>query len=72
MKKSEFDLFLEEVRKAGYHSYIWWAAYMWRNLTKKQVQTMHDVIVCKPEVLKVERNGKTIYQFPSGIEWMVE
>lgn len=72
MKKSEFDTFLEEVRRAGYHSWIWWAAYMWMNMTKRQAHIMAELLDYKPEVLKVIRNEQKIYQFSSGIEWTVK
>lgn len=69
MKAKAFTLFCEEVQTAVATSPVWRFAEYWDGMTAKQRAAVAVILKTKPEVNKLERYGKTVFQFPTGREW---
>lgn len=69
MKTSEFRGFKQTVATANEDSDIWSFAFLWVNLTDKQVKQIGDIIQNKPYIELVKRNDDETewYKFPNGI-----
>lgn len=65
MKVKEFKMFMERVQEANEHDPIWWAGYLWINLTDRQGKQMIDLLKVHPSVI---RTGDNSYRIPSGFE----
>lgn len=72
MKPKAFKIFCEEVRSASSASPVWRFSEYWNDLRGKQGAVMAAILDIKPEVLKIDRNGEKVYQFPTGREWANE
>lgn len=69
MKTKAFNLFCEEVRTARTFAPVWRFAEYWEGMSKKQAEAMAEILLQKPEVGKMVRNGELVFQFPTGREW---
>ena len=69
MKTKAFNFFSEEVQAASVTSPVWRFAEYWDGMTKAQRVAISLILDVKPEVNKLDRNGMTVYQFPTGREW---
>lgn len=69
MKAKAFNFFCEEVQAASVTSPVWRFAEYWDGMTKAQRVAISLLLDVKPEVNKLDRNGVTVYQFPTGREW---
>lgn len=69
MKAKAFNFFCEEVQAACVTSPVWRFAEYWDGMTAKQRSAVASILDVKPEVNKLDRNGVTVYQFPTGREW---
>lgn len=56
MRKSDFSYFIEEVKNADEHNPIWYAGYLWIDLTEKQID----------KVISIIKNGKTCREVTTG------
>lgn len=63
MKRADFNRFYEAVMTAEEKDPIWWAGYLWINLTEKQCDNITEALTCNKYV-KVSEDG---YKLPSGI-----
>lgn len=63
MKRDEFKLFLDRVSVADSEDFIWWAGYLWLDLTYKQALRVLEVLRDHPCVERVPEG----YQTPSGM-----
>lgn len=76
MNNSNFKAFKECIRTAGECEAVWWAGYLWLDLTKKQFCEVYNILanrrdgVCK--VIISIRNGRTEIEIPSGIRLFIE
>lgn len=61
MKTAAFNNFRDYVTKADDKDPIWWAGYMWIDLTGKQCRTMYEILKLKG----MERGDKVV--MPSGL-----
>ena len=69
MHYKTFEAFCNKVRVASYADGIWrWHDY-WKQMTPKQCKVMEQILDHHPAVMKMERNGKKVYQLPNGKEW---
>lgn len=70
MKKEQFKSFSEAVAKADSTSDIWYAGYLWIDLTDRQVKQISNVLAVHPSVQTTLslKDGEVRYRFPSGIE----
>lgn len=69
MKAKAFNEFEIEVMAAGRCSPVWRFWEYWRGMTAKQETRICEVLENKPDVMKLEREGVRVYQFPTGAEW---
>ena len=65
MKRNDFKAFKAQVEEANEHSPIWWAGFLWINMTDKQGAEMVELLKVHPSVI---RTGNNTYRTPSGFE----
>ena len=76
MKQDRYKLFKEAISTAGAKDPVWWAGYLWLDLTKKQSHEVFNILgnrrdgVCK--VIISLRNGRIEIEIPSGIRLYIE
>lgn len=68
MKAKAFKYFAEEVLAASAASPVWRFSY-WNDMTERQRLDMAQILDHKPDVRKLDRDGETVYQLPTGREW---
>ena len=69
MKAKAFKFFAEEVLAASAASPVWRFSEYWNDMTERQRLDMAQILDHKPDVRKLERDGETVYQLPTGREW---
>lgn len=68
MTNSEYKNFKEYVTTADEKDPVWWAGYMWINLTKRQAKDIISVLENKSFVKETTlRNGRLALEIPSGL-----
>ena len=70
MKIAEFNKFKAYVETADMKDPIWWAGYLWIDLTAKQGEKMAEVLV-KKGMGKFDADGKHFAEMPSGLRIMM-
>lgn len=70
MKREQFKGFKDMVAKADSKSDIWYAGYLWLDLTAYQTRQIAKVLAVHPDVQTTLslKDGEARYRFPSGIE----
>ena len=71
MKTNEFKNFINYVEECSDDDPIWWAGYMFINLTEKQSGTLIDVL-CNRFVVKTDDRGRDTVMIPSGIKFVIK
>ena len=69
MKAKTFIYFIEAVQQATVTSPVWGFGEYWSGMTEKQRSEIAQILEHKPDVMKLDRNGVRVYQFPNGREW---
>ena len=64
MKTCDFRRFIKQVQEANQYSPVWWAGYLWLDLTEKQSDEMTRLLRVHPSV---ERCADS-FRLPSGLE----
>ena len=67
MKNEEYKRFKETVKEADEKNPIWWAGFLWINLTKRQARDIIEILKEQPFIKDVEVNGIEAYEIPSGL-----
>lgn len=69
MKRAEFNGFYEAVKTAGNNDPVWWAGYLWIDLTEKQSEKIMTALSVNTavEITLDLRTGVTSYRLPSGM-----
>ena len=64
MKTGDFKRFIKQVQEANQYSPIWWAGFLWLDMTEKQSDEMIKLLRVHPSI---ERNTDS-FKLPSGLE----
>lgn len=72
MKTNQFKVFHAEVMKADKTNDVWWAGYLWMDLTKRQAEIISDTLWIKASsCVKTDlENGWFI--FPNGLKFRIQ
>ena len=70
MKTNQFKLFHSEVMKADKTSDVWYAGYLWMDLTKRQTEIISDTLWIKGCVEVDLTNGWFI--LPNGLKFRIQ
>lgn len=76
MKQEKYKLFKEAISTAGAKDPVWWAGYLWIDLTEKQGREVFKILgnrrdnVCKTIISL--RNSRIEIEIPSGIRLFIE
>ena len=70
MKAKEFKYFLEEILAASAASPVWRFGEYWNGMTARQRLEVALILDHNPDVRKLVRDGVTVYQLPTGREWI--
>lgn len=69
MKNSEYKKFKEAVSLAEERDPIWWAGFLWIDLTKRQAKEIVKVLARKPFIKEaVTLNGHEALETPAGLQ----
>ena len=70
MKRTLFKGLYEKVATAGKSDPVWWAGYLWIDMTEKQTAAIYEALSVNPSVeIAIDLGtGTTSYRLPSGIE----
>lgn len=63
MTKGQFKSFREIVEMANERNDIWWAGYLWLDLTERQAEEMRKLLKVHPSIVK---DGEKL-MMPSGM-----
>ena len=72
MKNDRFKDFLEYVGSASKTDPIWWAGYLWIDLTKRQATKTIEVLKNRPDCKLDVVNGRDVLKIPSGLAIYIE
>lgn len=64
MKRSEFLRFKETVMVATKDDPVWWAGYLWLNLTNRQIAAIRSILYARADDFEIDEHQITL---PSGI-----
>ena len=67
MKQSTFKNFIAAVKESKSNDPVWYAGYLWLNLTERQVKKTIDALIIRGDCPVEKRNGKYCIVIPSGI-----
>ena len=73
MKTSQFKTFIKTLETADEQNDIWWAGYLWMDLTQKQIWKAEEILwsLEKSDIIKTDlANGWFI--FPSGLKLKIQ
>lgn len=68
MKNAEYKAFKDTVNTADEKHFIWWAGYLWIDLTKRQAREIVNILSGKDFIKKTTTfNGHEALEIPSGL-----
>ena len=70
MKAKAFKYFLDEILTASAASPVWRFSEYWNDMTERQRLEVAQILNHNPDVRKLVRDGVTVYQLPTGMEWI--
>lgn len=72
MKRSVFNIIKDNVCKSSVDSAIWWAGYIWLDLTDGQFRTLIPEFDKLSFILKNHTDNQLVYILPSGMELRID
>lgn len=70
MKTNQFKLFHEEVIRANKESDVWYAGYLWIDLTERQAKIISDTLWIKA-CIEVDLKNEW-FIFPNGLKFKIQ
>jgi len=68
MKNAEYKVFKDTVATADEKHFIWWAGYLWIDLTKRQAREVVEILKGRSFIKDtVTYNGHPALEIPSGL-----